>query len=215
MRLRWRLGLVFANILVRPFIRLKVEGRENLLKGSAQILASNHRSHLDPVFASLAVNQEILFVAKEELFRISKFFTWLIKFWNAIPLARNAQVAETLKKCSQFLGKQKTVLVFPEGTRNKRPQLMPFKSGVGFLSITNRAPVIPVAINGIWQVWHGRITRWIDKYEPPQLPKVKKPLIMVRFGEPVYPLGYNNTKEDYQKLSGIVQSRVEAMLHEA
>ena len=142
MRLRWRLGRGIAYILVKPFLRVRVIGQDNLQKDSAQILAANHCSHIDPALVALASTQEIYFMAKEELFHISRFFKWLILFWNAIPLPRGTGASEALKKCSSLLSQGKTILIFPEGTRNKFEELLlPFKPGFGFLAVVNQVGI--------------------------------------------------------------------------
>ena len=230
MRWRWKLGRIVAYILAKSLFGFRVVGRENLLKNSAQILAANHRSHLDPFLVGLASGQEIYFMAKQELFEISKFFKWLISFWNAIPLPRGDRAIEALKKCSVLLKSQKTVVIFPEGTRNKFENgLLPFKPGLGFLAITNQVPIVPVAINGVRDVWNGRLTTFIDKdiYEKgkKQNPthqskarcgaRLKIKSITVKFGKPVFANGYSKNRDDYEKIAKTVSNNIVMMLEES
>jgi 1-acyl-sn-glycerol-3-phosphate acyltransferase len=221
MRLRWRLGKVMAYILIKPFLRFRVIGQDNLLANSAQILAANHRSHMDPALVALASKQEIYFMAKEELFHISRFFKWLISFWNAIPLPRGAGASEALKKCSNLLSKGKTVLIFPEGTRNKFEELLqPFKPGFGFLSVNNHVPVIPVAITGVREAWNGKLSQFVDrdiaKKTKSQKAKAKNSDgITVRFGKPVFPNGKMKSRDEYEQVAQIVQKDIELLLKES
>lgn len=213
MRLRWRIGLVISFILAKVLLGFRVVGQTNLLKNSGQILASNHRSHLDPFLVGLASSQETFFIAKQELFRISKFFTWLIKFFNAIPLDRDAQAKSALDQCSQLLQRQKSVVIFPEGTRNKSDSLLPFKAGIGFLAITNQVPIIPVAVCGVRELWGGWFSRYVDRFAP--LPKTKKlSRVTVKFGKPIFPAGFCQNKQDYLKLTEIVKTNIETLLYE-
>jgi 1-acyl-sn-glycerol-3-phosphate acyltransferase len=212
MRWQWKLGRIIAFVLARTLLGFRVVGQDNLLEGSAQIIAANHRSNIDPAIVALASGQEIYFMAKQELFNISKFFSWLISFWNAIPLPRDNRATEALKKCSALLTDKRTILIFPEGTRNKHEQLLPFKPGLGFLAVTNQVPVVPVAISGVCEVGNGRLTRIIDR----DLRRHYKPLhsrgVTVRFGKPVYPDNTAGDRDDYEKISQRIKSDIEELL---
>ena len=220
------MGRIIAYILAKTLFRIKIVGQENLIKGSAQILAANHRSHLDPFLVGVASNQEIYFMAKQELFEISKFFRWLILFWNAIPLPRGEQATQALKKCSDLLKQGKTIVIFPEGTRNRSNNgLLPFKPGLGFLAINNQVPVVPVAINGVREIWNGRLTALIDKDISTKLitqnPKPNAPeqssvrgklkSIVVMFGKPVFP-NQGDNRENYEKFTETVRNSIALML---
>lgn len=226
MKWRWRLGQIIAYPLARILFRLKVKGREHLLKNRGQILVANHCSHLDPFIIAVAANQEIYFMAKKELFHISCFFRWLIKFWNAIPVARKEESAHsTLKLVSALLQKSQTVLIFPEGTRNKSPilnQLLPFKLGASYVAIANQVPIIPVAVKGVREIWHGRLSALIDS-DIVNLPKKslsaicattqqKPSQVLVHFGEPIFPHGYTKSKDDYEALTQKIRKRIEELL---
>jgi 1-acyl-sn-glycerol-3-phosphate acyltransferase len=217
MKLRWRLGKIIAYVLAKVLFGFRVVGQENLQKGSAQILASNHRSNLDPFLVGLASGQEIYFMAKQELFEVSKFFRWLILFWNAIPLPRSEQAVQALKKCSDLLTKGKTVVIFPEGTRNRlNDGLLPFKPGLGFLAVNNQVPVIPVAINGVRGVWNGKLVSFIDKdiyKEVQKLKSSKVKSITVRFGKPIFP-NQGESRENYEKITDAVRFNISSMLSE-
>lgn len=216
MRLRWKLGRLVAYLIARCLFNIQIIGQTNLLNRTAQILVSNHRSNIDPFLVGLASGQEVYFMAKEELFKRSKFFSALISFWNAIPLARNERSSEALKKCADLLKRNQTVLIFPEGTRNKFEALQPFKPGAVFLSINNQVPIVPVAISGVREIYGGRITRLLDmdirKKYIPNLPSKRN--ITVRFGQPIYPTGFKPAREDYAKFTEIVRKDIIKLLAE-
>jgi len=221
MTLRWRIGRFIAYTLAKLFINFRVFGQDNIQKNTAQILAANHRSHMDPALVALASGQEIYFMAKQELFHISRFFKWLILFWNAIPLPRGAGASQALKKCSNLLSQGKTVLIFPEGTRNKFEELLlPFKPGFGFLSVTNQVPIIPVAITGVREAWNGKLSQFIDKdiknKVKSQSSKVKNNnRITIKFGEPVFPNGTEKNRDGYEQVAQRVQKNIEQLLKES
>jgi 1-acyl-sn-glycerol-3-phosphate acyltransferase len=212
MRLRWKIGRIIAYILAKTLFGFRVSGQHHLVKNSGQLLVANHRSNIDPFFVGLAAGQEIYFMAKQELFNISKFFSWLISFWNAIPLARDIQASEAIRKCATLLKNKRTVLIFPEGTRNKYDEMLPFKPGFGFLAITNQVPIVPVAISGVREVWHGRFTRLIDRDIRKGYNSEHSKNVIVTFGKPISPLGFTNTREDYERLSEVVQNNIKRLL---
>lgn len=214
MRLRWKIGRVFAYILAKTLFRFRVIGQNNLLKDTGQILVANHRSNVDPFFVGLAAGQEIYFMAKQELFHISKLFTWLISFWNAIPLERDFRSSNALKKCITLLKNKKTVLIFPEGTRNNCEKLLNFKPGFAFLSITVESPIIPVAITGVREVWHGSFTRLIDRDIRKDYNTEHSKNVIVKFGNPRFPFGFTNNREDYLKLAQVIQNDIIRLLEE-
>ncbi|MCX7785445.1 MAG: 1-acyl-sn-glycerol-3-phosphate acyltransferase [candidate division WOR-3 bacterium] len=219
MKWRWRLGQIIAYPLAKILFGLKVIGQEYLIRNQAQILVANHRSHLDPFVIAVASKQEIYFMAKKELFQISRFFSWLIKFWNAIPISRQEEFAHsTLKIISGLLQKHKTILVFPEGTRNKSlsfNQLLPFKLGASYLSIVNQVPIVPVAVKGVREIWQGRLSALIDK-DIARIKKVQKnnkcQRIVVQFGKPIFPSGYTKSKYDYESLTQKIKQSIEELL---
>ncbi|MCX7756823.1 MAG: 1-acyl-sn-glycerol-3-phosphate acyltransferase [candidate division WOR-3 bacterium] len=199
-RWRWSLGRRIGKILIMPFAKLKIFGQENLLLNTGKLLVSNHTSNLDPFFLGLAVNEELYFLAKEELFLPSKFFSWLINSFNAIPISRNLFLMNnnlfsprkyfltTIKKAISLLKDQKTLVIFPEGTRNYRSELLPFSNGASFLAIRAGVPIIPTAILGIKDIWRGKIYKLIDNLPIENRPqKSLRSEVIVKFGKPIYP----------------------------
>jgi 1-acyl-sn-glycerol-3-phosphate acyltransferase len=214
MRLRWKIGRIIAYVLAKTLFGFRVIGQNNLVKDSGLLLVANHRSNIDPFFVGLASGQEIYFMAKQELFNISKFFTWLISFWNAIPLTRDIRASEAIRKCATLLKNKRTVLIFPEGTRNKYDEMLPFKPGFGFLAVTNQVPIVPVAISGVREAWYGRFTRLIDRDIRKGYNSKQSKNVIVKFGKPISPNSFANTREDYERLSETVRNNIISLLME-
>jgi len=138
---KWYFSRWLARLLA-PIVGLKIVGREKVIKKGPLIIAANHTSYLDPPLVGYAVDRECFFMAKLGLFKVSKFFAWLIKFYNAFPIVG----IETIRRAIAILNRGQTLVIFPEGTRSANEQLLPFHPGVSFLSRKCRAPVIPVYI---------------------------------------------------------------------
>lgn len=146
MKWYWRLGFILT--LPISFLFLKVKNRYYLPKGKA-IIVCNHTSNFDPILISLASLQELYFLAKKELFQVNRFFTWLIKTFNAISLDRTGIDLTALKKVEEVFKKNKKIVLFPEGTRSKNGKLGDFKEGASFLALRFSVPIVPCYIKGV------------------------------------------------------------------
>jgi len=167
-----------------------VEIRGRIPKRGPVLIASNHLSFLDPPLIGYTTFREVYFLAKPGLFVLSKFFTWLITTYNAISLGGT----EGMKKAIKLLKMGKAVVIFPEGTRSKKGILLPFNTGVGYLSITYNVPVVPVRIINSNKKFISLMLRINN--------------LRINFGKPIYPYGYNKTKEDFEKFTQMVREEV-------
>ena len=118
--------------------------------GPALILAT-HQSHLDPVLIGITFNERLSYLARRTLFK-NPLFGLVIKGLDAIELDRDRSGLAGLKETLKRLKQGHKVLIFPEGTRSMDGKIAPLKPG--FLSVArrSRAPLIPVAINGAYEV---------------------------------------------------------------
>ena len=120
--------LPFAWLLWHLGFRIRVEGRENLKKVQTKgyILAPTHVSAIDPVF--IAVTRwggRMVIFAKKELFEINAFLSWFFRCAGAVCVRGTkeevAVIAQTVEACKNG----RTLLIFPEGTREKEGKLLP------------------------------------------------------------------------------------------
>jgi glycerol-3-phosphate dehydrogenase (NAD(P)+) len=139
-----------ARLLIHPavliYFRVRRLGREHVPDGGV-ILASNHRSFLDPFVIGICIRRPIYFVAKRELFR-NRLVGWFLNCMGAFPVRRGQSDEESVKTARQLLADGQAVVVFPEGTRIVNGSLGRPKRGVGRLALQSGAPVVPVAVTG-------------------------------------------------------------------
>jgi 1-acyl-sn-glycerol-3-phosphate acyltransferase len=143
--------------LVRFFFRVKTEGLENLPKGG-YILVANHLSYLDPLAFAYSVYFHMKraphYLAKEALFRIPLLGGLLPKF-GQIPVYRSGRVNdEPMKAAKEFLKAGQVVVIFPEGTLTRDPDIWPMrgKAGAVRLAVEMGLPIVPAAHWGVAQV---------------------------------------------------------------
>ena len=137
------------TILKLAGIRVEVIGAEHVIKDGAQTLMANHQSWFD-IFVVLAyVPCQFRFLAKKELFKVPFFGSALYRY-GAIPIDRKNFVSamRSIDAAAKKIREGKSVMTYPEGTRNKDGRLLPFKKGVFDLALRAGAPIIPISISG-------------------------------------------------------------------
>jgi len=172
------------------YFRLSRIGREHLPQSGPMILASNHRSFLDPFVIGTVARRPIYYVAKKELFA-NRFVAWLLNSLGAFPVDRGASDAEMLKTAKAILDRGDAILMFPEGTRIRPGALGKPKRGTGRLVLETGAPVVPVAVIGTEAVRNG----W--RFRPHK--------VRIRIGRP---LTFPRAEQPSRELAAAVTDRI-------
>jgi 1-acyl-sn-glycerol-3-phosphate acyltransferase len=137
------------------------------------ILASNHASHLDPPIVGTGVPRPVVFIAKKELFE-TPFVGWWMAQLGQIGVERGGGGRQALKVAQKALEDGEAIIIFPEGTRTPSGRMQAGKNGVAVLAVKARVPVVPVGIEGTFEVFRkGR-----------KIPHLGR--IIVRYGKPLY-----------------------------
>jgi 1-acyl-sn-glycerol-3-phosphate acyltransferase len=126
---------------------LRAYGRENIPAKGALILASNHRSLLDPPALGCACRRRVTFMAREDLFRGYFLSRWM-RAVGVIALARRSADFSALKEALRRLKQGKALGLFPEGTRSNKGDFGEPLSGIGFLAAKSAAAIVPAYIKG-------------------------------------------------------------------
>ena len=141
--------LPLAWIVFHIGFRVECIGRENLKKvrTSGCIIAPNHVSAIDPVFIVITRwGRRMVVFAKKELFEINAFLTWFFRCCGGVCVRGTkdemAVISQTVEACKQG----KTLLIFPEGTREKDGKLLPPKSGLFVIAAEAGVDVVPCRI---------------------------------------------------------------------
>ncbi len=134
-------------------VKVVVNGGEKLQKGQPYIFAANHLSQFDIFAVQGFLNVSFRWLAKKELFEVPVFGKGMRKA-GYIPVDRSKgrQALKSLYEAADQIAAGTSVIIFPEGTRSKDGKLHEFKSGAMVLAIKSGVPIVPVAINGTYQV---------------------------------------------------------------
>jgi 1-acyl-sn-glycerol-3-phosphate acyltransferase len=140
-----RLGLAIVGI------RLNVVGAEHIQRGAA-VYACNHSSNIEPpaVFLTLRpVHPRLGILYKAELRKLP-VLVWAFDLGGFVPLERanKDQSWPAVDRAAAALGNGQSFVIFPEGTRSRTGELLPFKKGGFVMALKAHAPVVPVAVSG-------------------------------------------------------------------
>ena len=147
----WRLiTVIVLHPLIRILVRNKWQGTENIPRTGPVIFAPNHLSYVDWGTDALffqANGRYPTFMIKASAFKV-KFIGPVLHKAGQLPVHRGAaDAALVLKQAEQALADGAAVIIYPEGTATRDPELWPMvaKTGVARLALKTGAPVIPVA----------------------------------------------------------------------
>ena len=146
----------YVVFIVRIFLNTKVEikGISNIPKAEKYFVASAHQSMFE-TFALQAVLDYPVFILKKELLKIPLFGLYLKKI-KSIEIVRDTTTKDNLsffdKVATVIKNENRPLLIFPQGTRIKADERVPFKKGVGRIYETLNISCIPIALNS-GKVW--------------------------------------------------------------
>lgn len=143
--------LPLAWLVFHIGFRVRTEGRDNLkkIRTRGYILAPNHISAIDPVFVIITRfwGRRMIVFAKKELFEINAFLSWFFRCAGAMCVRGTKEEAavidETVARCQNG----ESLLIFPEGTREKDGMFLQPKSGLFVIAAAAAVDVVPVRIH--------------------------------------------------------------------
>jgi len=194
---------IIVRIIVIPLFLIRYEFKlrykVKLIHYKNGFYSSNHQALVDPPLIGVFAPSTLYFIAKKNLFKNS-LFSLFLKILGAIPINRAIFDKNTLYKIIQLIDENRSVLIFPEGTRSGGNRFLKPKAGIGFL--TNKSPnstIVPIKI-------------WNSKFAFDNFIKFKRPKIELVYGRP-YCLNkhYNwgsDRKQKYRNISKYILTRI-------
>lgn len=140
-----RLGFALTGL------KLRVVGDEHIKPGGT-VYAANHSSNIDPPALFVALERlfpRVAVLYKAELRRLP-VLVWAFDLGGFIPVERGNpdQSRPAVDRAAESLKAGTSFFIFPEGTRSRTGELLPFKKGGFLMAIKARAPIVPVAVSG-------------------------------------------------------------------
>jgi long-chain acyl-CoA synthetase len=182
---------------------LHVRGIEKLPRTGPYILSSNHQSYLDPlILASILppkVFDKVFAVGTSEIFG-KGFMLRLAHSLRIVVVDPDANLIPAMRAGAFGLRQGRSLILYPEGERSIDGTPRIFKKGAAILSIHMQVPIVPIAIEGLYEVW--------PRNKPFQ---GFAPVTMV-FGEPILPPPESEASEAaYEKLTAQLRERIVEM----
>jgi 1-acyl-sn-glycerol-3-phosphate acyltransferase len=130
-----------------------VTGLEQVPRDGPVVYASNHSSMFDIWALSLVLPGSTRFVAKQELARIPLLGPAMLRAGHVtIDRTNRARAFEAYDRAAATIRGGISAIVFPEGTRSRTGELLPFKNAPFGLAIAAQVPVVPVYVDGTFRI---------------------------------------------------------------
>ncbi|MCI8853697.1 MAG: 1-acyl-sn-glycerol-3-phosphate acyltransferase [Lachnospiraceae bacterium] len=189
----------FKLILWTTGVKTTVIGQEHVPKDQAVLYIGNHRSYFDILLTYSRCPGLTGYVAKVEMLRY-----WLLRDWMkalyCLFLDREDMKAglKTILQGIEYIKNGISICIFPEGTRNRTDQMMPFKEGSLKMAEKTGCPIIPMAITNSAEIFENH------------LPFIRPCRVILEYGEPIYPKELS--KEERKFLGAYTQQKIQEML---
>jgi 1-acyl-sn-glycerol-3-phosphate acyltransferase len=196
---RWLRLEAVAAVKLSPFWEFDVHGTPPTAPRGKTVVVSNHESNADPFLICL-LPWEMKWLAKASLFKVP-FAGWGMRLAGDIPVERGDAESgrNALERCAVWLERGVPVVVFPEGTRSRTGELLPFKDGAFRLAIESGADVLPVAVAGT--------RRALPKHSW----RFSRARALVTVGAPLSTRGM--TAADLPRLKAAAREQIESLRH--
>ncbi|MFE9653476.1 lysophospholipid acyltransferase family protein [Micromonospora sp. NPDC006431] len=159
-----RLAVVLVKPVLNVWTRRTWRGMEHLRRDGGMIIVPNHISHADPLVSAHFIYDSgrwPQFLGKASVFQVP-VIGWILHRCRQIPVERGSvEAARSLDKLVAAVREGGAVVIYPEGTTTREPDLWPMKgkTGAARLALATGAPVIPVAMWGPERMFDPRTAR--------------------------------------------------------
>ncbi|HOY67776.1 MAG TPA: 1-acylglycerol-3-phosphate O-acyltransferase [Candidatus Ozemobacteraceae bacterium] len=184
-----------CHFILTVYNRWTIEGLEHMPAKPPYLVVANHASVLDGLILGSALPHPVYIMVKKEAFD-NPIIGWFLRKSLAFPVDRAKPDPTSIKTCLRVLADGKVLGIFPEGTRNPRGLIRPFKPGAIKFAVRQKVPVLPAYIANNHLL------------NPPGSPVPRPVTIKVGFGEPIDVPGMLEQGHTEQEIQDLVYERV-------
>ena len=198
-RIFYHLNLLWVRALLLLVTSRDVQGRENVPRKGALIVASNHLSNGDPPILTVAVPRQIAWMTKAEWFR-TPVIGHVFRLAGMIPVRRFEADLQALRRAQHLLRSGGVLAMFPEGTRGGGVGLRAGEPGTALIALRTGTQIVPIAI---WGTEHVKLPR--DFF--------RRTRAHVRFGKPfTLEASGRITRDDVARGTETIMRKIAALL---
>ena len=194
---------ILCRSLSRLFLRYRTNGAEHIPQSGGVLIAANHASYTDIPLLGCGVRRRLFYLGRANLFP-NPVLNWILRSLGWIPMRPERWDRKAFRYAVDLLKTGKAVVIFPEGTRSPDGNLQAGKPGIGRIVAEAQCPVIPVYIDGTFQVLPMGAS-WLRRHP-----------VSITFGEPLdfrQDVEKYQEKELYKHISQTVMNRIADMRH--
>ncbi len=189
----------FKLMLKVAGVRLTVIGEENVPKDQAVLYIGNHRSYFDILLTYSRCPGLTGYVAKVEMLRYCFLRDWMKALYCLFLDRKDIKAGlKTILQGIEYIKRGISICIFPEGTRNRTDEMLPFKEGSMKIAEKTGCPIIPMAITNSAEIFENH------------LPFVRPCHVILEYGTPILP--GELSREEKKFLGSYTQSRIQEML---
>lgn len=140
------------RLILLPFYRIRVVGREQVPGSGPAILVANHVSFIDGLLVNFAVRRPVRFIVAQKYFRMW-WLKWILRRIGAVPIIQDGgpkAIRSALAAAGKALDAGDLVCIFAEGEITRTGNVLPFKRGIEKIAHGRSAPIVPLYIGGMW-----------------------------------------------------------------
>jgi len=197
---RYLLGYL-ALFLGTLLAKIKLRGSKHIPRNKPFIVVCNHFNRLDPPFVIYAIKKPINFLMASDQ-EVETEILWAPWLYGFIPTNRENIVPSTIKQSLSAIKKGEVVGIFPEGNASEQ-KIRPAKNGAAYLAMTTGAPILPMSIIGLDDIW----SNWF---------KGVRPRIKIKIGSSFVPKPLPSEREErnqaIENLGKEIMCRIAALL---
>ncbi|GAA0178634.1 lysophospholipid acyltransferase family protein [Clostridium sediminicola] len=175
-------------------ITMEVSGKENIPEESCCFIG-NHQSYFDIPAILFSVDKSMGIIAKKELEKFKLISGWMKELKCVFMDRKDIRASlNAINEGAENMRNGCSMLIFPEGTRSRGPEMNEFKKGSLKMALKAKVPVIPITVDGGYKYLEN------NKYW------IKKGTIKVVIGKPIYP--EKMSREELKGLSSLLKDEI-------
>lgn len=187
----YNIAVIVLKIIFFPLYRIKVSGLENISRDDRIIVCANHKSMLDPIFLAISLPRILYFMGKKEIFEVP-ILKNIARSLGAFPVDRFGRDLKALRHSVALINDNKTLGIFPEGTRVKNVNRENVKDGVAFIALKAKADILPVEIISSYKFFRKTEIQIKDKIKVDEFLSMKNKDAMKLMTDEIFGKIYEN-----------------------